>query len=199
MKLKASRNLRRKQRPPYGAFAQIALGRRPKALPRKTVERSHAMNTEEKTKPFADLFEQATRNYEQAVKTGLKAQEESAKLWTNLCNQITGPADLQKRVKAFADEVIPQTQKNLNEYLKLVEQNSRATVELVKKAVATSQATSPQDAQSKFLALWETTLGVVRETAQSVTQANTKAVESCLEILRKAGEPIQTGQAQAKA
>ena len=157
------------------------------------------MNTEEKTKPFADLFEQATRNYEQAVKTGLKAQEESAKLWTNLCNQITGPADLQKRVKAFTDEVIPQTQKNVNEYLKLVEQNSRATVELVKKAVATSQATSPQDAQSKFLALWETTLGVVRETAQSVTQANTKAVESCLEILRKAGEPIQTGQAQAKS
>jgi hypothetical protein len=198
MTLKASRNLKRKQRPPYGAFAQSALGRRAKALPRKTVERSYAMNTEEKTKPFADLFEQATKNYEQAVKTGLKAQEESAKLWTNLCNQ-TGPADLQKRVKAFTDEVIPQTQKNVNEYLKLVEQNSRATVELVKKAVATSQATSPQDAQSKFLALWETTLGVVRETAQSVTQANTKAVESCLEILRKAGEPIQTGQAQAKA
>ena len=157
------------------------------------------MNTEEKTKPFADLFEQATRNYEQAVKTGLKAQEESAKLWTNLCNQITTPAELQKRVKVFADEVIPQTQKNVNEYLKVVEQNSRATVELVKKAVATSQVTNLQDAQSKFLALWETALGVVRETAQTVTQANSKAVESCLEVLRKFGEPVQAAPAQGKA
>src|SRR4026209_2099785 len=128
-----------KERPLYGAFAQSASRRQARTLPRSNVERSHAMNTEEKTKPFADLFEQATRNYEQAVKTGLKAQEESAKLWTNLCNQITPPAELQKRVKVFADEVIPQTQKNVNEYLKVVEQNSRATVELMKKAVATSQ------------------------------------------------------------
>jgi hypothetical protein len=157
------------------------------------------MNTEEKTKPFADFFEQATRQYEQAVKTGLKAQEESAKLWTDLCNQITFPPDVQKRVQAFSDEVIPQTQKNVNEFLKLMDQNSRATVELLKKAVAASQATSLQDAQSKFLGLWETTLGIVRETAQSVTQVNSKAVESCVELLRKAAEPIRGAQTRGKA
>src|SRR4029079_11220309 len=50
-----------KERLSYGAFAQSASRQQARTLPRSNVERSHAMNTEEKTKPFADLFEQATR------------------------------------------------------------------------------------------------------------------------------------------
>src|SRR4029453_12150644 len=103
------------------------------------------MTTDEKsTKPVNDFFEQALKNYEQAMKAGLKMQEESTKIWTNLLNQGTSPQDWQKRTKGMADEIVPQAQKAVDDGLKLVEQSSRTSVDLLKKAVATAQATSVQ-------------------------------------------------------
>ena len=147
------------------------------------------MTTEEKTKPVTELFEQATKNYEQALKTGLKLQEESGKWWTSLFNQVSSPQDWQKKVKATFDDIIPQTQKTIDETLKLVEQNSRTSVELFRKAVAAAQSTSPQDAQTKFLGVWEASLNALRDTTQAVVQNNTKAIESWIEFVRKNGEP----------
>jgi hypothetical protein len=147
------------------------------------------MTTDERTKPVTELFEQATKNYEQALKTGLKLQEESGKLWTNLFNQVSSPQDWQKKVKTTFDDVIPQTQKTLDETLKLVEQNSRTGVELFKKAVAAGQSTSLQDAQARFLGLWEASLNALRDTTQAVVQNNTRAIESWIEFARKNGEP----------
>jgi len=148
------------------------------------------MTTEEKSKPVNDLFEQATRGYEQALKTGLKLQEESAKLFLSVFNQVTAPADLQKRFKTISDEIIPQTQKAVDEGLKLIEQNSRTGVDLLKKAVATSQATTVQDAQEKSLALYEACLSAMRDTASAVTQATGKAADVWLGYVRKSTEPL---------
>jgi len=151
------------------------------------------MTTEEKTKPVTDLFDQAMKSYEQALKTGVKMQEESAKCFSNLVNQTTSPQDWQKRMKAMTDEFIPQTQKTVDEGLKLVEQAGRASVELLKKAVAAGQPTSVQDAQAKFLGLWEASLNAMRDTAVSVTQANNKAIESWVSYARKNSEPATAG------
>ena len=151
------------------------------------------MIAEEKTKPVADLFDQAIKSYEQALKTGVRMQEESAKFFSNLVNQTTSPQDWQKRMKAVADEFIPQTQKSVDEGMKLIEQTSRTSIELLKKAVATGQPTSVQDAQAKFLGLWEASLNAMRDTAVSVTQANNKAIESWVSYARKNSEPATAG------
>ena len=147
------------------------------------------MTTEDKTKSGADLFEQALKNYEQALKTGLKMQEDSLRMWTGLLNQTAAPQDLQKRAKALVDEVIPETQKTIEHNLKLVEQNSRTSIELLKKAAAAAQATTVQDAQTKFLSFYEASLNAVRDTTVALTQANAKAVESWVGYVRKNAEP----------
>ena len=85
----------------------------------------------------------------------------------------------------MTDDFIPQTQKTLDEGLKVIEQSSRASVELLKRAVAAGQPTSVQDAQAKFLGLWEASLNAMRDTAVSVTQANNKAIESWVSYARK--------------
>lgn len=150
------------------------------------------MTTEDKTKAGTELFEQALKNYEQALKTGLKLQEDSVRVWTGLLNQATAPQDLQKRIKALADEIIPQTQKTIEESLKLVEQNSRTSIELLKKAATAAQATTLQDAQSRFLTFCEASLNAVRDATVAVTQANAKAVESWMGYVRKSAEPATT-------
>jgi hypothetical protein len=162
----------------------------PKSLPVLAGKGTPHMTTEEKTKPACDLYDQAMKNYEQALKTGLKLQEDSVKVLTGLLNQPTAPQDLQKRVKALADEVIPQTQKNIEDNLQLVEQTTRTSIELLKKATAATQATTLHDAQSKFLGFCEASLSAVRDTAVAVTQANAKALESWMVYARKCAEPL---------
>lgn len=157
------------------------------------------MTTEDKTKPVTELYEQAVKNYEQALKAGLKTQEESVKVWAGFLNQGTTPQDWQKKTKALADDLIPQAQKAVDDGLKLIEQNSRASVELLKKAVAAGQATSAQDAQSKLLSFWESSLNAMRDSAVAVTQANNKAIESWVAYVRKTGEATTTATTGAKA
>jgi predicted phage tail protein len=156
-------------------------------LPRK---KELLMTTEQKAKPVTDLFEQAMKSYEQALKTGIRMQEESANVFSNLISQATSPQDWQKQVKAVADDFVPQTQKAVDEGLKLIEQTSKASVDLLKKAVAAGQPTSATDAQAKMLGLWESSLNAMRDTAVSVTQANNKAIESWLAFASKGVGPV---------
>jgi hypothetical protein len=151
------------------------------------------MTTEEKTKPVTDLFEQAMKSYEQALKTGMKLQEDSAKCFSNLVSQTTTPQDWQKRMKTMTHDFIPQSQKNVDEALKIIEQTGKTSIELLKKAVESGQSVSVQDAQTKFLGLWEASLNAMRDTALSVTQANQKSIESWLAYVRKTTEPAMAG------
>ena len=81
-------------------------------------------STNQKTKPLSEAADKAMKNYEQAVRTGLKLQEEAAHLWTNLLNQSASPQDWQKRVSSastVANGVLPAAQKRMEEVLGLVE------------------------------------------------------------------------------
>lgn len=150
------------------------------------------MKTDEQTKPVNELLEQALKNYEQAWKTGARLQEESARFFTNFVTQSAAVQDWPKRVKAMTDEFIPQTQKSMDDGLKQLETNSRASVELLKKAVSVAQAASPQEAQARLLGLWEASLNTMRDTMVTVTQSHQKAVESWMSYARKTGEPAST-------
>ena len=150
------------------------------------------MTTEDKTKPVTDLYEQAMKNYEQALKAGLKMQEESARMWTGFLNQGTSPQDWQKKARTMADEIVPPAQKAVDDGLKVIEQNSKTSVELLKKAVAAAQATSVQDAQARLLSFWETSLNAMRDSAVAVTQANNKVLENWVAYVRKNGEATAT-------
>src|SRR5512133_675785 len=86
------------------------------------------------SKPVSELYEQAMGNYEQALRTGLRFQEESGKWLTTMLDQASCPQDWQRWVRAMSDRFIPETQKHMEDNLKMVEQNSRIGVDLMKKA-----------------------------------------------------------------
>jgi len=140
----------------------------------------------DKTKaPASEIFEQAVKNYEQALKTGLKLQEESGKMVTDLLNQATSVEDWQKKVTAMTKEVIPTAQKRMNECVGLIEQNSKTSLDLLKKAVDASLVPPGPDAQTRWVELWESSLGTLRDNAKALTDINTKVVDTWIEFVRK--------------
>src|SRR2546421_3753256 len=123
---------------------------------------AHQTRREESTmheagKPVSELFEQAMSSYEQAFRTGLRLQEESGKWWTTLFEQNGPSHEWQKTMRTMANELLPEAQKRMEDGLRFVEQNSRASLELLKlfKKSAVPVNNPLAESQTKLLSFWE--------------------------------------------
>jgi len=88
--------------------------------------------------PMTEVAAQVVKNCEQALRSGLKAQQEAGQWWSNLLNQAPSPQDWQKRYASFAgltNGVLPTAQKRMEEVIELMEKNTQTGAELFKKAV----------------------------------------------------------------
>lgn len=141
--------------------------------------------------PFTGLFDQAVQTFGDALKAGVKAQEQLLGFWTDAVAKATPPAsDYQKRTKAFFTEVVPTAQKNVDEYLKVLETNYRRSVDVLKRACEAGNVNSPTEFQAKAQGLWEASVQVVKENTEALAQANLKVLEQCAEFLRQNGTPV---------
>lgn len=138
-----------------------------------------------KKEPVADLFDKAISSYEQALKSGVKLQEEALKVLTDLFNEAGLPEEVQAKMQTVAAESIPVAQKNLQDALKLIEQNSKASLSLLEQAIKCAPVESITDGQTKTKELWESSLNVLRANTEATAKANAKALESWTEFVRK--------------
>lgn len=132
---------------------------------------------------MSSLFDQAVLTFGDALKAGVRIQEEVAKWWTDALEQGGPVQEWQKKSRAIVSEAIPAAQKNAEEWLKLVEQNYKRSMDLLKKAFDTNGA--GKDVQSRTQDLWEASLQVIRENAQAMAQANMKMMELWASVLQK--------------
>ena len=148
-------------------------------------------STHQKTKPLSEAADKAMRNYEQAVRTGLKLQEEAAHLWTNLLNQSVSPQEAQKRftsATSVANGVLPVAQKSLDEVLNLFEQNTKTGTELLKKAADVCQTATLSEYQTKCLDLCTASVEFARSNVEAITQINSRALDSWIKYVRKSAD-----------
>ena len=138
--------------------------------------------------PLSDMADRAMKNYEQALRTGLKLQEETVQCWNNLFNQTASADDWQKRLgnfTALTNEMMPITQRRMEEVLALFEQNSQTSAELMKKVVEAAQTPVPAESQAKWMDFWTSSLGAIRSNAEAVTQISARAIDAWIDFVRK--------------
>ena len=132
-------------------------------------------------------FDEAVATFNDAVKAGVKAQEEIGKWWSDALDQAGAGEHWQKKSKAVLSEAIPAAQKNAEEWLKLVEQNYKRSLALFKKAWDVQPADAGE-MRAKSQELWEESLELVRDNAQAMAQANAKFMELCGRVMRQGVE-----------
>ena len=149
----------------------------------------------DKTKtPASEMFDQALKNYEQTLKTGLRVQEEASRCWTNVLSKASSGHDWQKRVTTAANDLVGPTQKRLEEYLALIEKNNRTNVDLLKKATEACQVRTPSESPVKWLDFVEASVAALQANVQSVTQLNSKMVDSLVAFVKK--NSVEFGEAK---
>jgi hypothetical protein len=151
-------------------------------------------NSRDATRPMSDMADKAMKNYEQALHTSLKFQEEAGRWWTSMLNQTAFTQDWQKRVSnmtGMANTLMPMAQRRMEEVMSLMEKNGRAGAELMKKAVDAAQTPAIAESQAKWMDFWTSSMGAVRSNAEAVTEISTKAIDSWIDFIRENTEMTQ--------
>jgi hypothetical protein len=132
------------------------------------------------------MYDQAVQTFGEALKAGVKTQQDIVKWWGTTLDQATSVQDFQKRSQAFVNEAIPAAQKNTQEYLRVAEANYRRAVELLKRACsAPANGESPEQANARTRELWEASVNVVQENTQAIADANLKVIDAWAGVLKK--------------
>lgn len=140
-----------------------------------------------KAKPEGqELFEQAMKNYEEAMEAGLKLQQDAARWWMDTISKAGSAQEWQARTSELMNKSISTVQERLDQNLKVLEQTGRTSIDLLKKAVAAGKADTVAGAQSKMQDLLEASLDAMRSSAGSIHQANAKWLESFSQFMPKA-------------
>ena len=145
----------------------------------------------EQAASMADMADTLRKNYEQALRTGLKLQEEANRWWTSVFNPATCVQQWQEQLNAAtrtANSMLPLTQKPMSEVIDLMEKSTQSAADLAKKASEAVQAPSLAESQLKWTELWTSSLHVARANAEAFSQINTKAIDSWSQFIRKNSE-----------
>jgi len=145
----------------------------------------------EQAASMAEMADTLRKNYEQALRTGLKLQEEAGRWWTSVVNPANCFQQWQEEVNAAtrtANSLLPLAQKPLSEMIDFVERSTQSTAELLRKAADAAQAPAPTEGQSKWTDFLTASLHVARSNAEALAQINSKAIDSWSQFLRKNNE-----------
>jgi hypothetical protein len=146
-------------------------------------------------KPVAEMADQAMRNYEQALRTGLKFQEEASTWWNNLLSRTATTSEWQKRFANFttlASGLMPMTQRRMEEVMDVMEKNGRTSAELVKKALDAAQTPSIPESQAKWLEFWTSSMRAAQAQTEALTQINARMLDSWVDFIRSNIEMTET-------
>lgn len=142
--------------------------------------------------PMTGLFDQAVQSFGDALRAGVKAQEQIAGFWSEALSR-TSAADYQKKTRGFLTDTVPIVQKTSEDYLRLVDANYRKSVEALKRACDGTPGNTPAEFHAKAQSLFDAAVDLVKENAQALTQTNMRVLEVWADALRHNGAPVTTG------
>ena len=138
-----------------------------------------------------EVFQEAMRSYEKALKSGIQLQEESVNLWKELFTKLGSPEELQAKLQAMTAATFPKARKRMEEFVETFNRTSNQTIDLFEKTLGVYQATSVPDAQRRMQDLIESSLAALRVNVQSALNTNAKIIASWQELADRFGPAVK--------
>jgi ribosomal 50S subunit-associated protein YjgA (DUF615 family) len=138
-----------------------------------------------------EIFHEAMRNYEKALKSGIQLQEESVNLWKDLLTKLGSPEELQAKLEAMTADAFPKARKRMEEFVETFNRTSSQTIDLFEKTLGVYQATSVTDAQRRVQDLIESSLSTLRVNVRSALNTNAKIIADWKELADRFGPPAK--------
>jgi len=127
------------------------------------------------------MADKARKNYEQAIRTGQKFQEEAGQWWTRMLTQTAPMTDWQKnfgQFSAMASNALPLAQQCLEGAMDFLQKSGKNSAELMKKAVDAAQTPSPAESQAKWMEFWTSSMKATQNNIETVTELSSRTIDS---------------------
>jgi len=134
-----------------------------------------------------EVFHEAMRNYEKALKAGIQLQEESVNLWRDVLSKLGSPEELQAKLESMTVEAFPKARERMEDFAETFNRTSKQTIDLFGKTLSVYQAASVPDAQRRVQDLIESSLGALRVNVHSALNTNAKILASWKELVDRFG------------
>lgn len=161
--------------------------------------KSTSKETQDKENAMTQLSEQAFKNWEKVLRNSLKLQEQAGQWWSNSLNAASMGQEWQKQVATYnsvVSDLIPETQKQVEDGLNLLTESTQKGNELFKKAIDVAQTPVLAERQSKWLDLWDSSLRMLRSNTEAVAQMQTRALDSYIKFVQE-NETMQEARRKA--
>ena len=135
-----------------------------------------------------EVFHEAMRCYEKALKSGIQLQEESVNLWKDLLSKLRSPEEFQAKLASMTKESFPKARERMEEFVETFNRTSKQTIDLFEKTLGVYQATSVPEAQRRVHDLIETSLTALRVNVQSALNTNAKIIADWKELVDRFGQ-----------
>ena len=133
--------------------------------------------------PVTELFREALRSYEKALKSGIQLQEESVNLWKDLLTKLGSPEEFRGKLESMNVDIFPAARQRMGEFVETFNRTSNQTIDLFEKTLGIYQAASVTDAQRRVHDLVESSLDTLRVNAHSALNTNAKFITSWKELV----------------
>ncbi len=138
-----------------------------------------------------EVFHEAMRSYEKALKSGIQLQEESVNLWKDLLTKLGSPEEFQAKLESMTADAFPKARKRMEEFVETFNRTSNQTIDLFEKTLGVYQATSVPDAQRRVQDLIESSLNTLRVNVHSALNTNAKIIASWKELVDSFGPAVK--------
>jgi hypothetical protein len=144
------------------------------------------MATATATQNGEDVVRQAIGAWESAVDSGVKMQEEYAAWLRQMCCNSETLSEWYNKGQALAGETIVKAQQNIDEAVRLMNQQAEASMKLIQKALDVRQNDHvTSDARLRFADWWETALEAMRSNSHAILKANSHMLSTWSDLARK--------------
>jgi hypothetical protein len=140
---------------------------------------------------IAELFGEAMRSYEKALRAGIQLQEESANLWKGLLSKLGSPGEFQTKLESMRADGFPQARKRMEEFVGRFNRMSNQTIDLFEKTLGVYEATSVAEAQRRVKDLIESSLTALRINVHSALNTNAKIMTDWNELADRFGPAVK--------
>ncbi|HVV74147.1 MAG TPA: hypothetical protein VHI52_22040 [Verrucomicrobiae bacterium] len=137
------------------------------------------------------MADTARKNYEHAIRTGQKFQEEAGQWWTRMLTQTATAAEWQRNVSRFAamaGNTVPLAQDYFEHAVDVMQKSGQSGAELVQKAMEAAQTPGLAECQAKWMEFWTSSMKAAQSNIEAVTQLGTHGIDSWIAFVRKNSE-----------
>lgn len=141
----------------------------------------------ETTQLMTTMFQQATENFNETMRAGLKYQEETARFWTEATGK--GLQQFQKQAEKVTDEIFPTANKNLKHFHQQFDAQAEKGLEMLQRTLESGEPRVARETIDQTMGMWRKSFDAMRSSVDMMSKANTDMFHNWSEMANKPCTP----------